>query len=138
MREIKFRCWNKERKEMVYGVDLYADGGAFEGTNDNPYDFDRETLGQYTGLKDKNGKEIYEGDILQVSTQLRSYEKNYMAELTVPYANYVVIWDDKALCWSAPLAFAMDSFKYRLASIHNIEACKIVGNIYENKELLTK
>lgn len=44
MREIKFRCWNKERNEMVYGVDLYDGRSAFEGNNDNPYDFDEKTF----------------------------------------------------------------------------------------------
>ena len=68
MREIKFRAWDKESKEMFRVIMLAGDtndrdnllvsgrGGTIQGA----------ILMQYTGLKDKNGKEIYEGDILKL------------------------------------------------------------------------
>jgi uncharacterized phage protein (TIGR01671 family) len=66
MREIKFRAWETNRKVMVndikifpkYGWLVLADNDTIEGCSDN------WLLMQYTGLKDKNGKEIYEGDIV--------------------------------------------------------------------------
>ena len=71
MREIKFRAWDTEKNKMVK-----VDTIDFYNGNVNDVDFYNQeihfgystVLMQYTGLKDKNGTEIYEGDILQEST----------------------------------------------------------------------
>lgn len=103
MREIKFRAWGKGRKLMHY------DGFAVnpDGTTKTWGVFDHIEVMQDTGLKDKNGKGIYEGDILRF-----------------PDGEVVnVIWMEY------PAAFSpMD--------LH--EAGEVIGNIYENPELLEK
>ena len=74
MRDIKFRAWHKDKKCWLQDVEVFEDG-SWDGALPNEctqiggmvtgYTEPECVLMQYTGLKDKNGKEIYEGDIVQ-------------------------------------------------------------------------
>ena len=124
-REIKFRAYHKERKEIfeIANIDFEEKkaalmNGIIKLLN---VDFKQFELLQYTGVKDKNGKEIYEGDILE----FRANPFN---------TKYVVVWQDTA--------FIIESIEIRKYSekmywLDDTEiCCEIVGNIYENKNLL--
>jgi len=76
---------------------------------------DTETVGQYTGLKDKNGKEIYEGDIVQQGKII-----------------YEIIYSD------ADASFIQYSKEYHYTTKINNNDLEVIGNIYDNKSLLDK
>lgn len=125
----KFRAWIKEEKcfaDYIETIRYYAKevdlcwGGICES---DCFDFEGVIFTQSTGLKDKNGKEIFEGDVLAIETD-------------EGVINLKVFWDEKHAL------FMFESKKYNekdlLAELveDNTYPFEIIGNIYENKELL--
>lgn len=108
MREIKFRAWDKEPKRMIYlktvhdSLMFYQDGNASYYNLQNGSGGEEYELMQYTGLKDKNGRDVYEGDLLKS-----------------PYLehSWTVEWNNEGACFELP---------------HGVNECEIIGNIYEN------
>lgn len=119
MREIKFRAWDTENKTWTFATlgDLIC--GACTKKGDKPLSGAKQVWEQYTGLKDSNGKEIYEGDILQD-------ESNDTA---------VVIWREHHAEWCIKWIHMgrEDSLSRCMEWGHLNE---IIGNIHENPELL--
>ena len=127
MRIIKFRGKNIETGEWVYG--FYTQGGYIreDGTtkvrhiihSDILYDVEENTIGQYTGLQDKNGVEIYEGDILAK----RNERDKYVIVWNEYYSQFQGMWRKNPL--TAVNIYSMISLGY-----------KVIGNIHDNPELL--
>lgn len=126
MREIKFRAWHKKYKYMarVAGINFNKERINLNAADIGSYK-DIELM-QYTGLKDKNGVEIYEGDMF-----IDEYD-GYIGVIkySKQFAWFIVEWyvnsHSKEPCDDEPLGHI---------NIHNVE---IIGNIYENKELLNE
>ena len=125
MREIKFRGWNKTKNRMdffsgIFNKHPYTEMSTFPQYESCPEYHEFEIM-EFTGLKDKNSKEIYEGDIIKVS--------HPHAELfgDDPYFFGEVFFRDGAFC---------HTFLEGRPSEQMWEYAEVVGNIYENPELL--
>jgi uncharacterized phage protein (TIGR01671 family) len=133
MREIKFRAWNVEEKcwikcfyPLFNGYDEGQGGHWLEGVQGD-HDEDlmvangEVILMQYTGLKDKNSKEIYEGDIVRATANGNR--------------KYQIVWIDYGLghWWIADIK--RDNLIPNKIPI-NLNAIEVIGNIMENPELL--
>lgn len=124
MREIKFRAWLKEHKTMVNVAEIdinhqliYHYGfDDFEGNFEN---FNSIELLQYTGLKDKNENEIYEGDIVKLRANHGIGVVKYYDEWGAFVVEYIK---------SKPLTV--------LGMSYYEEDIEVIGNIYENPELI--
>ena len=127
MREIKFRAWDKIENKMLYwhtNMEAVKDA--------NPYDAGDEwtescILLQYIGLKDKNGKEIYEGDILEYDGEKCPHCKKLIYD---NHELYTITWNIKDASFVCE-----NEDNFMSPCIWHIDMI-IIGNIYENPELL--
>lgn len=127
MRELKFRAWNTIIKEWATSLKLKPNGHIEDINYDSEgfYYFEPEpdqyVIEQYTGLKDKNGKEVYEGDIVLAANHGRT--------------PFVVIYregDCSFLCNNELIKDYAHLFKAMP------QCYEVIGNIHENPELLGK
>ncbi len=141
MREIKFRSFCKEKKLMLYDYSQKSAkeyglrlGASIREMVFNVGIFD-ETLMQFTGLKDKNGKEIYEGDILSFCDRIGHVLWNgFNFDVTQNPLN-----QDESLGYKISIGLTKSFHElYLLDSNSSKPDYEIIGNIYENPELLTK
>jgi uncharacterized phage protein (TIGR01671 family) len=126
-RKIKFRAKNKETKELVYGFLLFSvDCGIvkFCGYNVNSQIEKLTNCVQYTEVKDKNGIEIYEGDIIYGAAQW--LERYKPAVVTFRNGSFGLLWHRGDIEVFNPFT-----------SMCNVEY-EVVGNIYDNPELMNE
>ena len=139
MRTIKFRGKKIENGEWLYG-DLVQDdrdcyyiypndcGGLYANNKVNT-----KTIGQFTGLHDKNGKEIYEGDIVTMFANINKLSDPMLSNAEPKYCLTTIVYDDAA--FKITFEGKPDAVlnHYSGAMVKNME---VVGNIHDNPELL--
>lgn len=120
--------YDGREKEKRIGYIYFETGEEIHGTE--VYNVIPETVGQYIGLTDKNGKRIFEGDIFKTNSN-DIFVMGFGAYLPKDYCRY--LYSDYE-CWGL---FAYDHRKqYQLSNNHNL--FEVIGNIHDNPELLRK
>ena len=130
MREIKFRAWDKKEKLMLQDIQTMYDGSCNHKETEERYGWiscfdsfinnDNYVVMQYTGLKDKNGTEIYEGDICNC----REYECFGKVEWNNEEAGFY-------------FCVAMEGGGFEEEHLYDyVDELEVIGNIYDNPELL--
>ena len=120
MRDIKFRAWDKDKKIFKSDIGILPNGDLYDCFMDHYEERKCFIISQYTGLKDRQGQEVYEGDIVKFKGLFDMGK----------YENVEIVFDKGEFC-----------IKWRGSICHNLlalnsDSIEVIGNIYENKELL--
>jgi uncharacterized phage protein (TIGR01671 family) len=131
MREILFRGKRLDNGEWVYGSYIQRWNGIMHRhyVCDDLYELevDPKTVGQFTGLLDKNGKKIFEGDVVN-----HGYENDY-GEF---YDHYKVIYSNTNTCFVLESIYPCNPIKRLTKNNVKSQHTEVIGNIYDNFELL--
>lgn len=126
MKELKFRVWDKERETFLNNVFIGLDGKLYQFSKATIFgiaitylDSENKNISKFTGLHDKNGKEIFEGDIIKIK------DETYRITYNGCFSSFDMTNIDKA-----------KQYKDLYILNRDYQKSEIVGNIYQNRELL--
>lgn len=127
MRELKFRAWDGSQMLTEENFDfVVSDYNSIIKLDEHGWtEHWVDCVEQYTGLKDKNGREIYEGDTVEEEIDCGD------DDIDGTY-RYTVVWDEDTLCWSLSPQYGV-IHKDLWETNSSVE---VIGNIHENPELL--
>jgi hypothetical protein len=129
VREFKFRAWEKNLGEIIpiHSINFETKMVNIESAWRL---FDEVELMQYTGLRDMNGKDVYEGDIVKASSQgsWGTFEVKWRQEASPQWILYPA--------WQSEKFWSLHGTK--LPNGDYVDMIEIIGNIYENPELIKK
>lgn len=150
MRELKFRAWDRVKHKMLYGVSPFNAHITDENEPLLSLEYSKHDdceFMQYTGIKDKNGKDVYDGDVIYSSSYFKKKGgKRFVAQK--PYRNPIAVieWDDDSGAFSENQyengEFQIGGFLFEATgeweSLKGTEknVIEVLGNIHENPELL--
>jgi uncharacterized phage protein (TIGR01671 family) len=130
-RQLKFRIWDKQNNIFIYVWDashkrlaISLNGLVYSGMYDDVLPENDYTIQQYTGLKDKNGILIFEGDLVQYNQN-----SNYDG------INFEVVWSDASFGWVLKSKTGDYLTNQITPNGPRYNFLEVIGNVFENKEL---
>lgn len=148
MREHKYRGKRIDNNKWVYGYYVKETKNINHPEEDKHYIFSNnklgvyrmevhpETVGQYTGRKDRNNNEIYEGDVLKYCYHVKPKDSYFFGCVEYHTKILEIGWENNKTLFVGFILRGDDNGKSWFTDIPNIQDIEVIGNIHENKDLL--
>lgn len=131
MRKIKFRAWDIKLKKWIIGFDIDNNGNIWH----NHFGHPDAILMQFIGLLDKNGKEIYEGDVVRATSRMLNFKTNIPTG-KISIEDYYIIYVENEARFAKQIKGNCEHDVVKLRQESMTAFYEVIGNCFENPELL--